>query len=75
MVAFSKRVQKFWIKNQSANNYTATFTINPFSINVPLLYPLKTSENRGFSYVFRGYRSGTLVENGLYENQGTVKIP
>ena len=40
-------------------------TINPFSTNVPLLYSLKTSENRWFSDVFSGYRSGTLVENGL----------
>ena len=38
---------------------------NPFSTNVPYLYPLKTSENRRFSDIFRGYRSGTLVENGL----------
>ena len=38
---------------------------NPFSTNVPLLYPLETSEKRTFSDVFRGYRSGTLVENGL----------
>ena len=38
---------------------------NPFSTNVPLLYSLKTSENRRLSDVFRGYRSGTLVENGL----------
>ena len=37
---------------------------NPFSTNVPLLYPLKISENLRFS-VFRGYRYGTLVENGL----------
>ena len=27
--------------------------------------PLKTSENRRFSDVFRGYMGGTLVENGL----------
>ena len=27
--------------------------------------PLKTSENIGFSDISRGYRSGTLVENGL----------
>ena len=39
--------------------------INQFSTNAPLLYPPKTSENRRFSDVFRGYRSGTLVENGL----------
>ena len=38
---------------------------NPFSTNVPLLYPPQTSENLRFSDVFRGYRSGTLVENGL----------
>ena len=41
--------------------------INPFSTKVPLLYLLKTSENRRFLDVFRGYRSGTLVENGLNE--------
>ena len=39
--------------------------LNSFSTNVPLLYPLKTSENWRFFDVFRGYRSGTLVENGL----------
>ena len=39
--------------------------INPFSANVPPLQPLKTSENRRFSDVFRGYTSGALVENGL----------
>ena len=39
--------------------------LNPFSTNVSLLYPLKTSENLWFSDVFRGYGSGTLVENGL----------
>ena len=38
---------------------------NPFSTSVPLPYPLKTSENQRFSDVFRGYRSETLVENGL----------
>ena len=32
------------------------------STNVPLLYPLKTSENWRFSDVFRGYRIGILVE-------------
>ena len=43
--------------------------VNPFSTNVPLLYPLKTSENFRFSDVFRGYRSGTLVENGFTTNK------
>ena len=36
--------------------------VNPFPANVPLLYPLKTSE---ISDIFWGYRSGILVENGL----------
>ena len=39
--------------------------INPFPTNVPLLYPLKVSVNFQFSDDFRGYGSGTLVENGL----------
>ena len=39
--------------------------INPFSTNVALPYPLKTSEYPRFSNVLRGYRSGTLAENGL----------
>ena len=40
-------------------------SFNPFSTNVPLLYPRKISENLRFSDVFREYRRGTLVENGL----------
>ena len=40
------------------------FLINPFSNNVPCLYPQKP-ENWRFSDVFRRYRSRTLVENGL----------
>ena len=39
--------------------------INPFQVNVPFLHPLKTSENRRFSDVFRGYRKGTLAWNEL----------
>ena len=38
---------------------------NPFQANVPILYPLKMPENHGFSGVFRGYKMGTLVWNGL----------
>ena len=44
-----------------------TLDLNPFSTNVSLLYPLQTSENRSFSDVFRGYRSRTLVQNGLIQ--------
>ena len=39
--------------------------VNPFSTNIPLPYPLKTSENLAFSDIFRVYRSGTLLENRL----------
>ena len=35
-------------------------SINRFLANVPLLYPLKVSENLCFSDVFREYRYGTL---------------
>ena len=44
---------------------SARKVFNPFSTNIPLLYPLKTSENLRFSDVFWRYRSGTWAENGL----------
>ena len=46
-------------------NFEHSQHISPFSTNVSLLYPLKTLENWKFSDVFRGNRSGKLVENGL----------
>ena len=39
--------------------------VNPYSPNVTFLYPLKTSENRRFSDIFRGYRNVTLEEYEL----------
>ena len=36
-------------------------TINQFLANVPILNPLKTSENRKFSGVFKGYKIVTLA--------------
>ena len=42
-----------------------TIIPNPFSTNVPLLYPLKIWGNIRFSDVFSRYRSGKLLENGL----------
>ena len=39
--------------------------IKPYSPYVTFLHPLKTSENRRFSDVFRGYRNVTLGEYGL----------
>ena len=68
---------KFWISKYNCNFlFQRTFLndvlflihkgiINPFSNNVALLYPLKTSQNLRFSDVFRGYKSGTSAENGL----------
>ena len=38
---------------------------NPFLVNVPILYPLKTPENLWFSGVFREYKIGTLARNRL----------
>ena len=37
---------------------------NPFQLNVPFLYCLKTSENFWFSHTFREYRNAILVLNG-----------
>ena len=65
--------------NRYIHKYTASFNkkvyfgnvikhkwnLNSFSTNIPFLHPLKTSENLRFSDVFRGYRSGTLVESRL----------
>ena len=45
--------------------YFSLLLINQFSTKVPLPYPLKISETLWFTDVFRRYRSGTLVENGL----------
>ena len=39
--------------------------INPYSPNATFPYSLKTSENLGFSDVFRGYRNKTFGEYGL----------
>ena len=51
--------------------------INPYSTNVRLLYPLKTSENFWFLIFFRVYRSGTLVEDGVITkwSRWSVKFP
>ena len=40
-------------------------SFNSFLASVLILYPLKTSENLGFSGVFRGNEMGTLARNGL----------
>ena len=43
----------------------SVFNFNPFSTNALILYLLKTWENLRYFNVFRGYRSGAFVENGL----------
>ena len=59
---YSQRLRREW--NNNLWSFFEIINLNPFSTNVPLLYSLKTSENLRFSDVFRGYRSGKLVENG-----------
>ena len=56
------------IKNTFAKNFyeklnfiSESVVINPFKVNTPFLYPLKTSENFCFLDVFKGNRSGTLA--------------
>ena len=41
------------------------YIFNPFRANVLILYPLKAPENERFSGVFKGYKIGTLVTNGI----------
>ena len=66
--AASKNATSSWAISQRAKLIQCNIkkcNINPFSTNAPFLFPLKTLEKRRFSSVFRGYRSGTLVENAL----------
>ena len=73
-LTFALLVIKFWhtfmkfiirVINKSNVVVGASLRLNLFHANVPFLYPLKTSENQGFSEVFRGYGNGTLAWNGL----------
>ena len=68
----SKSVFKLIFQQQKSGfgNYLVQVTISPFLTNVPLLYPFLY---RKFSDVFRGYRSGTLVENGLIAGDNVMK--
>ena len=47
--------------------YLNTFNavINPFMVNIPISYSLKTRENQRSSCIFRGYKMGILTRNGL----------
>ena len=60
------------IASMGFNGLNICFLFNRFTTNVPLLCPLKISENLWFSDIFREYRSGTFVENELmikYQNE------
>ena len=46
--------------------------VNPFLANVPILYPRKTPENLWFSGVFRRYKMGKFVRNGLIKQRSWV---
>ena len=59
------KLSKKLFRYQRQNLPTISNLLNPLSTSVPFLYPLNTSENLRFSGVFRGFRSGALVENGL----------
>ena len=56
---------------------TRTKVNHPFLPNIPILYPLKITENQRFSGVSREYQMGTLLSNGLsvtfvpYRHQST----
>ena len=39
--------------------------LNPFVLNAPFLYPLKTSENRNVFWYFQGVKKGCIGTNGL----------
>ena len=58
-------IPKFIKPYSTRNLYILHPKVNPFPANVPILYPLKTTENQRFSVVFRGYKMGTLAANGL----------
>ena len=63
--SFSKKFKKTYsiAVARIPRYYTHKFQyqINPFHASILFLYPLKTSERQMFSYVFRGYRNGTLA--------------
>ena len=64
-----KYKQIFSLESRYFRYSTGIFTrINLFQVNIPVLYLLKSSEKLQRVrklYVFRGYRSGTLVWIGL----------
>ena len=54
-------VSYIWIDNIKINESIITKWVNPFHAAGLFLYPLKTSGNLWFSYVFKGYRKRPIV--------------
>ena len=54
-----------WLKANDVIIQSLGSILTHFRLMFHFFNPLKTSESQRFSDVFRGYRSGTLVENGL----------
>ena len=54
------------VSNLLRSKYTHSYiALNPFLANVPISYPLKTTEHQRYSGVFWGYKMGILVRNGI----------
>ena len=52
--------------NKLGVNFVLCTSINPFLASVPILYPLKTTENLWLVFwCFQWYKMGTLARNGL----------
>ena len=50
-------------------NVLSIFKVNPFLANVPILYTLKTPENRQFSAVIRGYKIGNIGQKWVKDTR------
>ena len=60
----NSRCKRFILELSFQFRHLTQQNFKTFSANIPLLYPLKLSENRRFSDVFKGYRNKTLNGNG-----------
>ena len=64
--------KKDWLSIKLYNNSN---WLNPFLVNVSILYPLKIPENQRFSVVSRGYKMPTLAINRLTHNELIIYVP
>ena len=64
--------KKDWLSIKLYNNSNL---LNPFLVNVSILYPLKIPENQRFSVVSRGYKMSTLAINRLTYNELIIYVP